>query len=56
MQQASKCKQGIARENGENLLASVNRFAEMFWATKGVDTHSVIAPYPPALEVVQPVL
>lgn len=56
MQQASKCKQGIARENGENLLNSVNRFAEMFWATKGVETQSVIAPYPPALAVTQPVL
>jgi nickel superoxide dismutase len=56
MQQASKCKQGIARENGENLLNSVNRFAEIFWATKGVETQSVIAPYPPALAVTQPVL
>jgi nickel superoxide dismutase len=56
MQQASKCKQGIARENGINLLDSVNRFAEMFWATKGVETQSVIAPYPPALAVTQPVL
>jgi nickel superoxide dismutase len=56
MQQASKCKQGIVRENGINLLDSVNRFAEMFWATKGVETQSVIAPYPPALAVTQPVL
>ena len=56
MQQASKCKQSIARENGENLLDSVNRFAEIFWATKGVETQSVIAPYPPALAVVQPIL
>jgi nickel superoxide dismutase len=44
------------RENGINLLDSVNRFAEMFWATKGVETQSVIAPYPPALAVTQPVL
>jgi nickel superoxide dismutase len=56
MQQASKCKQHIARENGEELLNSVNRFAEIFWATKGVETQSVIAPYPPALAVIQPVL
>ncbi|HAZ79433.1 MAG TPA: superoxide dismutase, Ni [Porticoccaceae bacterium] len=56
MMQASKCKQGIGRDNGENLLASVNRFAEIFWATKGVETEKVIAPYPPALAVVQPVL
>jgi nickel superoxide dismutase len=56
MQQASKCKQHIARENGEELLNSVNRFAEIFWATKGVETQSVIAPYPPARAVIQPVL
>lgn len=56
MQQASKCKQGIARENGEDLLNSVNRFAEIFWSTKGVETKLVIAPYPPALAVTQPLL
>jgi nickel superoxide dismutase len=56
MQLASKCKQSIDRKNGENLLASVNRFAEMFWATKGVETQKVVAPYPPALEIVRPTL
>jgi len=56
MQQASKCKQSIARENGDHLLTSVNRFAEIFWATKGFETHMVVAPYPPALGVIQPIL
>ena len=56
MQQASKCKQGINRDDGEALLASVNRFAEIFWHTKGVSTKTMIAPYPPALPIVQPVL
>ena len=56
MQQASKCKQEIARENGEKLLESVNKFAEMFWDTKGVATETVTAPYPPAMSVVQPKL
>ena len=56
MQQASKCKQSIARENGDHLLTSVNRFAEIFWATKCFETHMVVAPYPPALGVIQPIL
>jgi nickel superoxide dismutase len=56
MQQASKCKQSIARENGDHLLASVNRFAEIFWITKGFETQMVVAPYPPALGVIQPIL
>ena len=54
MQQASKCKQEISRENGERLLESVNKFAEMFWETKGVATEVVTAPYPPAMDVVRP--
>ena len=54
MQQASKCKQEISRENGEKLLESVNKFAEMFWETKGVATEVVTAPYPPAMDVVRP--
>jgi len=37
-------------------LASVNRFAEIFWATKGFDTHKAVAPYPPALGVIHPIL
>ena len=56
MQQASKCKQEIAREHGEKLLEGVNKFAEMFWDTKGVATETVTAPYPPAMSVVQPKL
>ena len=54
MQQASKCKQEISRENGVKLLESVNKFAEMFWETKGVATEVVTAPYPPAMDVVRP--
>ena len=44
MQQASKFKQVIPRNNGERLLESVNKFAEMFWETKGVATEVVTAP------------
>ena len=56
MQQASKCKQGINRSDGEALLISVNRFTEIFWKTKDVPTKKMVAPYPPALPIVQPVL
>tara|TARA_B100000767_G_C19678423_1_gene498451 strand:+ start:469 stop:939 length:471 start_codon:yes stop_codon:yes gene_type:complete len=56
MQQASKCKQGINRDDGEQLLISVNRFADIFWQTKGISTKTMVAPYPPALPIVQPVL
>ena len=56
MMAGSKCKQNIDRENGEELLELVNKFAEIFWETKDVKTQRVTAPYPPALEVVQPIL
>tara|TARA_E500000178_G_C16872585_1_gene685146 strand:- start:17 stop:481 length:465 start_codon:yes stop_codon:yes gene_type:complete len=56
MQQASKCKQGIERQNGLDLLESVNTFAKMFWSSKNIETHYVVSPYPPALEIIKPKL
>ncbi len=56
MQAGSACKQGIDRADGEKLLTLVNEFAEMFWQSKGVETQSVRAPYPPELPVCQPIL
>jgi len=56
MLQGSKCKQTIVRENGTKLVELVNEFTEAFWATKDIKTQRVVAPYPPALEVVHPVL
>ena len=56
MQAASACKQETARENGERLVALVNEFAELFWATKGVNTRRVTAAYEPRCAVVQPEL
>ena len=56
MLQGSKCKQTIERENGTKLVELVNEFTEAFWATKDIKTQRVVAPYPPALEVVHPVL
>lgn len=55
-QAASKCRQTAVRENGLELLALVNRFAEIFWATKGIETKKAVAPYKPSEEVVYPVL
>ena len=56
MQAGSKCKQEIDPENGIKLLDLVNNFASVFWETKAVPTRLVIAPYPPALGFIQPVL
>tara|TARA_B100001996_G_scaffold344158_1_gene299746 strand:+ start:119 stop:589 length:471 start_codon:yes stop_codon:yes gene_type:complete len=56
MQIASKCKQSVDPENGNELIKQLNRFTEIFWATKGVATHLVVAPYPPALQIIKPVL
>lgn len=56
MLKGSACKQEANRSDGEELLELVNQFAEIFWATKGVETERKTAPYPPALPVVYPVL
>ena len=56
MQLASKCKQGINREDGVELLKKVNKFTEIFWDTKGIETEKKYAPYPPELVIVCPVL
>ena len=56
MQAASKCKQGIARDDSLLLLEQLNSFSEMFWHSKDIATQRVIAPYPPELEVVHPIL
>lgn len=56
MMQASKCKQGIDRAESEMLLEKVNRFADAFWQTKGIETYRAPCPYPPELETVYPIL
>lgn len=56
MQLGSKVRQTASRETALELLAAVNRFAEIFWETKGVPTKKAKAPYKPAEEVVYPVL
>ena len=56
MQLASKCKQEIDRNNGVELLKKVNKFTEIFWDTKNIKTEKLIAPYPPELVIVCPIL
>jgi len=56
MQAGSKARQTVSRDTALELLSSVNRFAEIFWETKGIATKKVKAPYKPSEEVVYPVL
>ena len=56
MQLASKCKQELDRNNGVELLKKVNKFTEIFWATKDIKTEKFYAPYPPELVIVCPIL
>ena len=56
MRLGSKCKQEVSREAAEELLRELNCFVDVFWKTKDIETKTVIAPYPPALPMVVPVL
>lgn len=56
MKLASESKQTAKREKGIELLQSVNRFAEIFWETKGVAVRRSKAPYKPQEELVYPAL
>ncbi|MEI6897897.1 MAG: superoxide dismutase, Ni [Psychromonas sp.] len=51
---SSKVKQTINKEASLLLLEKVNRFAEIFWATKGVATYTATCPYPPQQSVIYP--
>ena len=52
----SKARQTASRENAMELLNLINRFAEIYWETKGIPTKRAKAPYKPGEEVVYPVL
>jgi nickel superoxide dismutase len=56
MMTASKCKQEIERQNGIDLIEKVNRFAEIFWATKEVSTEIKKSLNPPHMQIVVPIL
>jgi len=51
---SSQAKQHISRDVAMTLLQKVNRFAEIFWATKQVATFTATCPYPPAEQLVYP--
>jgi nickel superoxide dismutase len=53
---SSHVKQQISRDAALTLLQQVNRFAEIFWATKQVPTHTAVCPYLPAEILVYPKL
>lgn len=55
-QLASRSRQTADRQVAMDLLTAVNRFAEIFWETKGVPTKRVKAPYKPGEEIIHPVL
>lgn len=56
MLKTSHCKQKVDKSATLDLLAKVNRFAEIFWETKGVATYQATCPYPPLQPVVYPKL
>ena len=51
---SSKAKQNIDKDVTLELLEKVNKFAEIFWKTKNVDTYKAVCPYPPQQEVIYP--
>jgi nickel superoxide dismutase len=51
---ASFAKQHINKAATLALLEKVNRFAEVFWKTKGVDVYSAVCPYPPSEILIYP--
>jgi nickel superoxide dismutase len=56
MQLGSKSRQTADRQAALDLLQAVNRFAEIFWATKNIQTKVVKAPYKPGEDIIYPVL
>ncbi len=52
---ASATKQELNVDHGRELVALVNRFAEIFWQTKGVAVRHVRVDYEPKLTIAQAV-
>ena len=50
----SKCKQNIDKEASRELVAKMNRFAEIFWEIKGIKHTKVAYHCKPNLEMVYP--
>ncbi len=56
MKLGSESKQFPNREKAMAFLERVNRFAEIFWQTKGIETKKARSPYEPKEELVYPAL
>lgn len=56
LQLGSKVRQTTDRETALQFVEAINKFAEIFWDTKGIAVKRAKAPYAPALELVYPVL
>lgn len=56
MMQASKARQTMDRQAALDLVEMVNKFAEVFWSTKNLQTRRAKSPYNPPLELVYPVI
>ena len=54
MLNASKAKQQVNRKITIELLEKINRFAEIFWKCKGIETYRAVCPYPPSQEIIYP--
>lgn len=54
MKSASKARQDSDLKSAEELLENVNKFAEIFWKTKGVESSRAKAPYPTEHDMVLP--
>ncbi len=52
----SACKQSLSVDNAQKLVDLVNKFAETFWDSKGVETYRAVCPYPPSVETIYPKL
>ena len=55
MKNASKTRQQVSLDAAEELLESVRKIAEIFWATKGSETKRQAFPSPAGGEIVYPV-
>lgn len=49
---ASKTKQGVDEANAQDLLSSVQEFAEVFWKSKGLEPVRIPSGYPTEGEIV----
>ena len=56
MQYGSKSRQTTDRQAALDFVEAINKFAEIFWATKNIQTKRAKSPYNPPLELVYPVV